>query len=577
MAVLAQREADHRAKHPDATPEAARAAAQAFIADWFERREEMIRREAADPLRHGHIPPHWKRADRLLEEHKDLLILGGNRSGKSEYAARRVVQTLIDKPGAVAWCFQKDDDNSIEMQQPQVRKYLPSEWRDLKRDKVTSVNYTVANGFSEGRFVLPNGSRCMFRNYRQEVDKIEGGEVDIIWADELVPQSWLETLRYRLVTRGGVLLVTFTPIEGYNATVKDYLTAARTLEWADADLLPLHDGGHERVPCVQLNPKGRAITYFHTKDNPYNPYENLKRTLQSAPRAEILCRAYGVPTKAMASRFPKFGDWNIVPAERVPKTGTRYHVVDPARGRNWFMIWALFAEDDTCYIYRQWPGPYYIPGVGNTECWAKPSEKADGSRGDRQSAWGWGLQRYKEEIERLECAPIQLEQIEPNLPLVPAHPSRALRDRLGIRPVEPKKRRPEEIFQRFMDARAASSATQRSDRAVTLLEECLEIGLDFEPVTGRGGESGDAIDEGVALVNDWLDWDVGKPVDFTNRPRLYVSEDCPDVIYALREWTGADGKDGACKDPVDCVRYLIQSGAGFVAPGAMRARGGGHY
>ena len=141
------------------------------------------------------MPPQWVRADELLATHRDLLILGGNRSSKTEYAARRVIKTLVEKPRAVAWCFQKDEDNSIEMQQPVVRKYIPEEWRNLKRGTVTSVNYTIANGFSEGRFVLPSESRCVFRNYKQDVEKIEGGEVDIIWCDELVPQSWLETLR----------------------------------------------------------------------------------------------------------------------------------------------------------------------------------------------------------------------------------------------------------------------------------------------------------------------------------------------------------------------------------------------
>ena len=49
-------------------------------------------------------------------------------------------------------------------------------------------------------------------NYAQKRDVIEGGEVDLIWCDELVPLDWIETLRYRIVTRSGKLIVTFTPI-----------------------------------------------------------------------------------------------------------------------------------------------------------------------------------------------------------------------------------------------------------------------------------------------------------------------------------------------------------------------------
>jgi hypothetical protein len=205
------------------------------------------------------------------------------------------------------------------------------------------------------------------------------------------------------------------------------------------------------------------------------------------------------------------------------------------------------------------------------------SEKADGSRGDRQQPFGWGLARYREEIDRLEGR--RPEDAVAVAAVEEAHgvkrPGWELRNAGREKPKPHPKH--EVIFRRLMDARAAANATARNDRAVTLLEECAEAGMDFEPVTGRGGDGTDAIDEGVNLINDWLDFDTEKDLSFTNKPRLYVSEECPDVIYALREWTGIDGKHGACKDPVDCVRYLIQAGGGYVSDAAWKPQGGGHY
>jgi len=55
-------------------------------------------------------------------------------------------------------------------------------------------------------------------------------------------------------------------------------------------------------------------------------------------------------------------------------------------------------------------------------------------------------------------------------------------------------------------------------------------------------------------VQDALDWTPER------RPRLFVSEDCPNTIYALENWRGVDGEKGATKDPVDCVRYFYTSG-----------------
>lgn len=564
--------------------------------EWVKRvlleREERIRLEKVDPYRHGFLCPSWARADAQLEIVKDLLALGGNRAAKSEWAGLKVDRVLVEKPGARAWCFQSSAANSREMQQPIVHKYLPREWKDLKKGKVENVSYSQKGGFTEETFVLPNGSQCWFRNYEQDITKIEGGELDIIWCDELVPQSWLETLRYRLVTRGGILLVTFTPIEGYNATVKEYLSGARTLEWGEAELLPRADGkGFEKVPLVQeCATRAARIVYFPTKENPYAGYENLKKTLAKATRQEILCRAYGVPTRAMAQRFPKFGDWNVVPAAAIPADGSRYQVADPADGRNYFMIWAIVDRLGQVWIYREWPSFYYVPGWGIPGAWAVPSGKADGDRGPAQTPQGWGLRRYKEEIERLEGKPIPFDGAQGN-PFLPI-PSRTDLEKPGWRqrrlarmafaaaaPGAGGIESPggEIIQERFMDLRAAHVKSAREEEVVTLLEEWEQIGVFFTGVTGHSAEGREAIDNGVHLINDLLDWNRERPMETGNRPRLFVSEECKNVIYAMKEWTGLDGRKGACKDPVDTVRYLVEAGAGYVGEGAMQGTGGGYW
>jgi hypothetical protein len=46
------------------------------------------------------------------------------------------------------------------------------------------------------------------------------------------------------------------------------------------------------------------------------------------------------------------------------------------------------------------------------------------------------------------------------------------------------------------------------------------------------------------------------PITSTNQPKLYISENCQNLIFCLKEWTGQDGQKGASKDPIDCLRYL---------------------
>jgi hypothetical protein len=501
-------------------------------------REELIRRELEDPYRYGYEPLVWKLADSQFQIVKEVLVLGGNRGSKSDYAAKRVVQKLVGKPKARGWCFQSSDYNSIEMQQPIIWKYIPFDWKSLKKGQVTNISYTQKNGFTENTAVFPNASQIWFRNYMQDITTIEGGEIDIAWPDELVPEDWLKTLRFRLVTRGGIMIITFTPIEGYNATVKGFLSGAKTLEIAPAPLL----GKNEKVPRVQQPVNANArIVYFHTADNPYGGYENIKKTLASSSKSEILCRAYGVPTKAIQNRFPRFTDKvHVIPLDRMPKDGTRYHVVDPCGGRNWFMLWILVDPREWYFVYREWPDQDgYIEGIGLPGPWAEPHGKQmDGQRGPAQSTFGFGLNRYKEEIERLERGTLNGE--------------------LGTRNAE-------EIFERRMDSRYGNAQTVGRERPTTLIEECLDVGLDFQPTPGEN------IDEGIDLINDLLDYDTGKPVSATNSPRLYIAENCKNLIYSLMEWTGVDGKHGACKDPIDVLRYFVLSTPTYLNDQSLRA------
>jgi hypothetical protein len=500
------------------------------LAAFITAREEGIRLEKADPLRYGHEPSSWVRADaeraRLREKFPVGVIeewnLGGNRAGKSERAAKRIVQLMIEKDFAKVWCLQSTEASSIENQQGLIWKYLPTEYKSetgkLRQGTTTKINYSVSGGFTENKLVLPNGSMCVFKFYSMDVKSVEGAELDCAWADELVTPDWLEALRYRLLTRNGLLHVTFTPVAGYTPTVASVLNGAVTTEETEAELLPKITGeGFEKVPLTQQPVMRNAgIVYFHTQENPYGNYPSLKVVLEGKNKETILCRAYGVAIKSRVSRFPRFrDDVHVVDPESIPKEGSNYHIVDPCSGRNWFMIWVRVDIRGRLFVYREWPdSSRYITGVGVVGPWAVPSaSKADGDMGDAQKTFGWGLQEYKEEIARLEGDEV--------------------------------------IRERLMDSRYASSATILRDGVTTLLDECADIDLDFNPTSGR------AIDEGVDLINNALAYDPDKPVAHGNEPRLFISRDCANVIYSLKEWTGADGNKAATKDPLDCVRYAV--------------------
>jgi hypothetical protein len=120
------------------------------LADILRIREEKIHAEKTDPYRHGYEPFHWKAADDLLKQYQELLVLGGNRAGKTEWAAKRVVAAMVNSPNARVWCLHTTSKSSIEMQQNIIWKYIPPEFKTLKKGRVTNVQYSQKNGFSDG-------------------------------------------------------------------------------------------------------------------------------------------------------------------------------------------------------------------------------------------------------------------------------------------------------------------------------------------------------------------------------------------------------------------------------------------
>ena len=635
-------------------------------------REQRIAKERAEPFPHWYEAPIWKVCDALLgfpwvdadwaelmRRHlgfarpvKVMLINGGNRGSKSEYASDRVMRVLRIlrryQPErtlpARAWCLHSTLQMSRDYQQSLFWNYLPPELKakDYKT-RVTYIAYKQKTGFSDEKFVLPDGADNLFKAYEQDRKGIEGGNVDIIWPDELVPSDWVETMELRIAELGGWMIITFTPVEGYTETVRLFQDGAEVVKESVAFLLP-RDGGapdearalgltdaeldeikradrdgraalvpqcrpencdlwiaphpdplpipqtaagrgegtaignpvnagqlpipagreFETVPrvmkCVSQNTdQPRACVFFHTSDNPYGNPKSVYATIAGKHVDFKRERFYGVATKNFSARFPKFNlKVHVIRPESVPAEGTNYLFVDPA-GRNFFMGWFRVTARGI-YLYREWPGNYYIHGVGVPGAWALPDGKhPDGRRGPAQKAFGWGHMDYKLELARLEAWNDYRANRPDGMPEAEwLEKQREWDPDNGVR---------EAIQERFMDSRFGSTPKLENDRPVTLIEEFAELHLAFTPTPG------DDIEEGVQLIQNALAYDSERPVDFFNQPQLQISSDCPNTIYALQTWTGftREGRrnlEGATKDPIDLLRYFFLSDCAYLGSGA---------
>lgn len=504
---------------------------EAKFREMMQARGDKLRLEQEDPYSNGFEPPHWAEADALLKDHSNVLVSGGNRSGKTEYCAKHVVKHLMNNPKSRVVCMHTTHQSSLQTQQPVIYKYLPINLKGRKiRKEVENISYSQKNGFSDNTFILPNGSQCWFMHYSQDPRAFEGLEIDLCWADELIPKNLLDTLKFRLVTRAGKMLVSFTPVLGMTPVVKEFVSGGEVTEWADSELLPgvnIPAGPPGKMPYkMRCRNDQSACIWFHTAWNPYNPYEQLKQRLQGQHTNEIKIRAYGWTESAIGNAFPRFGDGHIIEKQKIPEGGKNFMVVDPAGSRNWFMLWAR-AIDDVLYIYREWPDA----SMGE---WAIPSEKPDGSPGPAQRAGGGGnsINWYKKLIIEKEDG--------------------------------------EDIFLRLIDPRACKA---KSLDGREILDELKtgEAGMWFDPASGA------QIQAGVSLINDLLYYDNHAPITDENKPRLFVSKECKNTIFAMKEWTGAGGEKGATKDIIDCARYLVQEENLFTPKSVLGTSGGGSY
>lgn len=67
------------------------------------------------------------------------------------------------------------------------------------------------------------------KSYEQGRDSFEGTEQDVIWLDEEPPEEVYGECLIRTATTNGIIMLTFTPLEGLSAVVKSFLPQEQQL------------------------------------------------------------------------------------------------------------------------------------------------------------------------------------------------------------------------------------------------------------------------------------------------------------------------------------------------------------
>ncbi len=392
-----------------------------------------------------------------------------------------------------------------------------------KKGQFHNLQWSQRNGFVGSECILPpiqgarRGGTIKFGNYRQyqqDAQVAEGFKSHVNWCDEECPQKFWETLQYRTIDYHGRNILTFTTLTGWTPTVQDILGKTRTLQKRFAPLV-----GRE-LPIMQesLSRPGTVIYYFWTEDNWFIDTSDFQVKIKGRSKDEILARAYGIPTKSVTSVFPGFvKEINVIEHEKLPwlkdpnYAVTRYMAVDPAGSKNWFMLWVAVDAAGTWWVYREWP---------DYDDWALPGNTLEGKPGPAQKGSKRGIKDYVELIRACENG--------------------------------------EEIYERLIDPRLGAAEKQSQDGATTIISDLDDCDMTFIPAPGV------EIENGLQLINNLLAYDESKPIDSLNAPKLYISDRCQNLIYAMQEYTAQGGRTENTKDPIDALRYLCCAGADFI-------------
>ena len=496
----------------------------------FEAHEGRIQAAEEDPIRHGFDLEGWQRVRDGLEEYNEVLVLGGNRSGKTTGCAKMLMEAVMQNNDGHIVCFSQNADTSIKVQQAAIWEMMPKEFRRKTKSTEGYINFSMQNGFTGSSFIFPDTrTRVDFKTYTQYSNNqtiLEGFEFGFkkhsgnnigAWLDEYLGDAALvNTLRFRLATRNSKMLIGFTPIDGYTPFVAEYIKGAETLQTKNAELL-----GRE-VPVKQYSPdRDASIVYLHSDENPFGGYSRIAKDLRNRPEEEILVRAYGIPVKSMTSLVPMFNsEVNVLSDEknrynmRFPDISssafTCYQVVDPAGARNYVAIWAGVNEDGEVYIRREWPDRHTY---GEWAEFGDPKWKY----GPAAKKIGLDVAGYVELFQEIE-------------------------DDLGI-----------EVFERIGDSRFFAKENENNDDLFTVFSD---YDMHFVPSDGRNEELG------INALDEWFAYNPNAEIDLANRPMCYIHKDCGNLIDSLINYNSKGKQDEPLKDFFDVIRYLRMSARG---------------
>lgn len=276
-------------------------------------------------------------------EYPERLLMGGNRIGKTRIGSAEVAihatgeypkwwtGRRFDRPTQI-WTGAETNEDSRDI----IQRALLGQSGDygtgwLPRSRILEVKNRQAGVTEvvERIFVKHKSGGTSWiglKTYAQESKGWRGESLDVVWCDELVPMDIYSEALTRLIDRKGLLLLTFTPMEGPSDVVRHFMEAKEG--------------------------SGIYIKNVTWDDVTHLDEDEKKRLYESYPEFEREARTKGVPMLGSGAIFPiSDEDISVTPFE-IPSHWSRINGIDfgidhPGAGA--FCAWDR--DEDTFYLY----------------------------------------------------------------------------------------------------------------------------------------------------------------------------------------------------------------------------------
>ncbi|WP_213956330.1 terminase family protein [Variovorax sp. dw_954] len=180
------------------------------------------------------------------------------------------------------------------------------------------------------RHVSGEDSELWLRSYVQGRKIFQGFELDVFWPDEECPEDVYEEGQVRLLTTGGISMLTFTPLNGLTALVQSLTSNDPDKPALSRDVIQC---GWDDVPHLSEIAKAKLLSKLmpHQRD----------------------ARTKGIPALGSGAIYPVPETDIVIPDFALPDHWPRAYGFDVGWNRTAAIWAALDRETDTAYLYSE--------------------------------------------------------------------------------------------------------------------------------------------------------------------------------------------------------------------------------